>query len=85
MALLINSKKYYTVSEIAKISDVHPKTLRRWINNGELDCFLYGYKGEKTPLLFRLEPPCDTDELLDESKKLYMLPKEKNANVKSKI
>lgn len=76
MALIINNKKYYTVSEVAKISDVHPKTLRRWISKGELDHFLFGYKGEKTPLLFRLEPPCDSDELLDKSKGLYMLPKE---------
>lgn len=86
MALIINSRKYYTVSEIANISDVHPKTLRRWINKGELDHFLFGYKGEKTPLLFRLEPPCKTDEFLIESKKVYKLPKEiKEATMKNKI
>lgn len=77
MTLINNNIKYYTISEIADISDVNPKTLRRWINKGDLEHFLFGYKGDKTPLLFRLEPPNESDSFYSESKKIYNLPEEK--------
>ena len=82
MALTINKIKYHTISEIAEISDVNSKTLRRWINKGDLEHFLFGYKGDKTPLLFRLEPPNESDSFYSKSKKIYKLPKEEKREEK---
>lgn len=76
MPVIINHKKYYTISEIAEISGVKTRTLRRWIGRGELDHFLHAYKGEGRPMLFRLEPPNQHDEYFSKEKNIYILPDE---------
>lgn len=59
----IDGKTYYTFSEIAALAKVHERTLRRWIQAGELSHFLFQYrKTPKGPVLFRLEPPEETEE-----------------------
>lgn len=77
MAVIINNKKYYRISEISKISGVKNRTLRRWIDRGELDHFLHAFKADGRALMFRLEPPTEDDLFYSEEKNIYLLPNEK--------
>lgn len=76
MPVVINHKKYYLISEIAEISGVKQRTLRRWINRGELDHFLHAFKGEGRPMLFRLDPPGEYDTFYSKEKNIFILPVE---------
>lgn len=73
----IHNIPYYTLQEIAVISQepVHLRTLRHWIQNGDLDHFLYGYKKTITsPIQYRLQPPHPSDILWDDGSRCYHIP-----------
>lgn len=64
--LKIDGKEYYKITEAAELADVNPRTLRRWLQAGYLDHFMFPYKLNKNgPLYYRLEPPEESDELWD--------------------
>ena len=74
--LLIDGKEYYKIAEAAELAGVNSRTLRRWLQAGHLDHFMFPYKREKNgPIYYRLEPPDDTDELW-EGEKVYKMGKE---------
>ncbi len=73
----INGKKYYRIKEIAQISRVHERTLRRWLSGGNLDHFLFPFKQKKGgPVFYRLEPPDETDVFID-GDTVYLMPEPK--------
>lgn len=76
MPTIINQRQYYTIAEITEISGVNMRTLRRWIANGDLDHFIHAYQGDNVPLMFRLEPPDETDIPYPGKHNTYYLPDE---------
>lgn len=73
--LLIQGKEYYKVTEVAELSKVNARTLRRWISNGYLDHFLFPFKETPTsPTYYRLEPPEEEDVRWD-GQAAYQMPK----------
>ena len=71
--LTIDGKDYYKIAEVANIAGVNPRTLRRWLQAGCLDHFMFPFKREiHGPLYYRLEPPEDSDELW-ENEKIYKM------------
>lgn len=75
MPLTICGIKYYTIREIAIISGANTRTLRRWVANGDLDDIIHKYRAQpKSPMLFRLEPPDETDVLWTDTTDVYHLP-----------
>lgn len=76
MPTIINNREYFTIAEITAISGVNMRTLRRWIANGDLDHFLHAYQGKNMPMMFRLEPPDETDRPYDGYHNTYHLPEE---------
>lgn len=81
MSLTINNKKYYTTKEIAAISRVNIRTLHRWLADGDLDHYVTAYQKRKhDPVLYRLEPPCADDVLLEGQSRIYALPQEQEDN-----
>ena len=64
--LVVDGKEYYKIAEAATLAGVNSRTLRRWLQAGNLDHFLFPFRKEKNgPLYYRLEPPDETDELWD--------------------
>lgn len=76
MAKIIQGVRYYSFSEVVKLSGVNLRTLRRWISNGDLDHYLHAYRDDKGATLYRLQPPCEGDVLCEGSYNVYRLPKE---------
>lgn len=76
MPKIINEIEYFTIAEITDISGVNMRTLRRWIANGDLDHFIHAYQGKNLPLMFRLEPPDETDVPYPGKRNTYYLPDE---------
>ena len=35
-------EKYYTPKEVAELLGVHPQTVRKWYQSGELECYNLG-------------------------------------------
>ena len=77
---IIQENTYFSISEIAQISDVNVRSLRRWLDNGELAHFLTIYQTSNGRTCYRLGPPRTTDRLIDGSTLKYQFPKEDDVN-----
>lgn len=58
---VVNGIKYYSLDEAATLAGVSVRTLRRWISDGRLSDFVYPFRAGPNEMLYRLEPPEDTD------------------------
>lgn len=59
--VVIDNKQYYTVEEAATLAGVSVRTLRRWLSADRLADFLYPFRASPSEVLYRLEPPEDSD------------------------
>ena len=72
----INGEDYLRISDVAELSGVEIRTMRRWINDGDLTHFLTVYRSESGIQYFRLGIPHDTDVLIEGETFRYHLPVE---------
>lgn len=70
----IAGKTYYTTEEAARFAGVSIRTLRRWISAGQLTDFLYPFRASPSEVLYRMEPPEETDRKNEKGE--WILPRE---------
>ena len=51
---------YYQAKELAALAGVNAGTIRRWVQNGNLDHFLFPFRATRQgPVWYRREPPAE--------------------------
>lgn len=78
MSKIINGREYLKISELLVDVDqsVHPRTIKRWLANGELRNVVTVYQKENGYIYYRLGLPYEDDVLIDGSDFRYKLPEE---------
>lgn len=73
---IINGVEYLKISELLVDVDqsVHPRTVKRWLANGELRNVVTIYQKENGYMFYRLGLPNEDDELIEGSTFRYKLP-----------
>ena len=76
MSKIINGVEYLKISELLVDVDqsVHPRTVKRWLANGELRNVVTIYQKENGYMFYRLGLPNEDDELIEGSTFRYKLP-----------
>lgn len=81
----INNQEYYRLADIARLSGTNIRSLRRYLEGGELINFITIYVTDQGTFLYRQGTPNDDDVLAAGCTFKYRLPKQKGAMIDEHI